>query len=225
MTDPADTRTGKPPFQTRLIDRRPLSPGTVEIDLERPDDFSFVPGQRIRLQHGDLARDYSLASGPEAPVLTLCVRLVKGGAFSKLLDTAPIKTAVSFSGPHGYFVFHPSRRPAVWVATGTGIAPFCAMCRGGRRCAAAAHGVRNAAELYYGDLLRSAAGTYAGCLSAAKAASGDLYHGRVTDYLQHRLTAGTYDFYLCGRREMVRDAILIIDDRFPGSRIYTEIFY
>jgi ferredoxin-NADP reductase len=225
MTDPADIRTGETAFQTRLIDRRPLSPGTVEIDLARPDGFSFVAGQRIRLLHGDLSRDYTLTNGPEAPVLTLCVRLVKGGAFSNLLDVAPQNAALSFSGPHGYFVFHASQRPAVWVATGTGIAPFAAMCRSGRRCTVAAHGVRNAEELYYSDLLRIAAGTYAGCLSTEPDAPGDFFHGRVTDYLQHRLTTDAYDFYLCGRREMIRDATLIIDDRFPGSRIYAEIFY
>ena len=49
--------------------------------------------------------------------------------------------------------------------------------------------------------------------------------GRVTEYLDQHLTPGTYDFYLCGRSEMIRDVTLLIDERFPGSLVYTELFY
>jgi hypothetical protein len=47
----------------------------------------------------------------------------------------------------------------------------------------------------------------------------------VTDYLQKNLAPGEYDFYLCGRREMIHDVTLLIDERFEGSLIYTEIYY
>ena len=51
------------------------------------------------------------------------------------------------------------------------------------------------------------------------------FHGRVTDYLRDKLPVTAYDFYLCGRREMIRDVTLLVDERFPGSHIYTEPFY
>ncbi len=38
------------------------------------------------------------------------------------------------------------------------------------------------------------------------------------------IPAGLF-FYLCGRSEMIRDAIRIIERRFSGSHVYTEIFF
>jgi hypothetical protein len=43
--------------------------------------------------------------------------------------------------------------------------------------------------------------------------------------MSRRLAPGRYDFYLCGRQDMIRDAIHIVDDRFGDSRIFTEAFY
>jgi ferredoxin-NADP reductase len=48
---------------------------------------------------------------------------------------------------------------------------------------------------------------------------------RVTDFLEQKLSPGSYDFYLCGRGEMVRDATHIIDRRFPGARVFSELFF
>ena len=225
MNPPQTARSETATYRTRLLERRELSPGTVEIDLERPERFSFIAGQRIRLHHDRQHRDYSLVNAPGAPVLTLCVRLVKQGFFSGFLETCPQDSALELSGPYGYFVFHGSDRPAVWVATGTGIAPFVAMCRAGAGDAAVIHGVRTAAQLYYCDLFRQSATHYTACLSASTTGEAGHFQGRVTGYIQQRLPAGAYDFYLCGRREMIRDATRIIDERFPESRIYTEIFY
>ena len=108
---------------------------------------------------------------------------------------------------------------------GTGIAPFVSMCRSGNCGATILHGVRTDRECYYADLLREKAASYVPCLSAAKREGENFFPGRVTRFLRNRLPAGVYDFYLCGRREMIAEAIGIIDERFDGSRIYTEIFY
>jgi len=51
------------------------------------------------------------------------------------------------------------------------------------------------------------------------------FAGRVTGYLADHLTSGTYDFYLCGNGEMIRDVILLVDQQFPKSLVYTETFY
>jgi hypothetical protein len=51
------------------------------------------------------------------------------------------------------------------------------------------------------------------------------YYGRVTDYLYNNLAPGRYDFYLCGRREMIRDVTICVDEIFPDSLVFTEIFY
>lgn len=210
-----------------LRERCRLSTRTIEIKLKKPSAFEFQPGQRICLVFNDVERDYSLASAPADPDLILCIRVVRGGILSSILGSAPIGTAFDFTGPHGYFTFRPSARPAVFAATGTGVAPFVSMVRTGITGYTLLHGVDTAADLYYASLLRPAARSYVPCLSEIDASSAAGYHfpGRVTDYLQKKLAPGRYDFYLSGRREMIRDVTWIVDDRFQGSRIYSEVFY
>jgi benzoate/toluate 1,2-dioxygenase reductase subunit len=152
--------------------------------------------------------------------------VVEGGALSPVLAEADLGTSFFFTGPYGYFVWLPSKRPAVFVATGTGVAPFISMARSGVRGFILIHGVRRVKELYERPLLQEAASMYVACLSLPSPGVGtDIFEGRVTHYLGKRLTPGAYDFYLSGRKDMIREATLIVDKRFPGSSVYAEPFY
>ncbi|MEJ2474129.1 MAG: FAD-binding oxidoreductase [Desulfobacterales bacterium] len=197
-------------YDTKLMERRQLSDNTFEAIFSRPAGFEFTAGQRIRLIHGGLERDYSLANAPDEAVLVICIRRVTTGRFSTLLSTIPVGTGFTFSGPHGYFVFRASARSPVFVATGTGVAPFT---------------VRQAGDCYYATLFRTKARRYVVCLSEEDPSVAGMFHGRVTDYIASQLEPDRYDFYLCGRGEMIRDVTWLVDDRFPGSMVYTEIFY
>lgn len=217
--------TGAYVYSTELLERRWISDKTFEIKLARPPGFQFEPGQRIRLIHEKIERDYSLVSAPGDSNLVLCIRHITGGAFSSILVDARIGERLRFSGPHGYFLFYPSGRPAVLIATGTGIAPFCAMACSGLKNFTLLHGVRSSDELYYASVFRVRTTHYIACLSAESRLPRGTFRGRVTGYLKKNLPVETYDFYLCGRSEMIRDAMAVIDDRFKGSFVYTEIFY
>jgi benzoate/toluate 1,2-dioxygenase reductase subunit len=218
-----DLRPG--PFATRILSRRWLSPATFELTLERPAGFDFQPGQRVRLGSGPNEREYSIAAAPGDPEVVLCIRRVAGGEVSASLSTAGIGTELRGSGPHGYFTFKPSPRPAIFVATGTGVAPFVSMARAGTKGFTLLHGVKRAEDLFYRDLLAAAARRYIACLSEAAPADPDVFAGRVTRHLERQVPPGACDFYLCGRSEMIRDVTWLIDYRFPGSRVYSEIFY
>ena len=52
----------------------------------------------------------------------------------------------------------------------------------------------------------------------------NLHRGRVSSYVRNNLSAGTYDFYLCGLRAMIYDLIHQLDAQFPGSRVYSEAY-
>ncbi len=212
-------------YTATLLKRKWLSKKTFEITLSLPPAFEFKPGQRISLSLDEHERDYSIISAPGESELTLCIRNVTGGMLSTLLSNADIGTSLSLNGPHGYFTYQPSPRSAVFVATGTGIAPFCSMARSGISGFTLLHGVRLPEDLYYGPLFQQSAKNYIPCLSEAKKLPADSFQGKVTQYLEQHLTPGAYDFYLCGRSEMIRDVTLLIDERFPGSLVYTELFY
>jgi ferredoxin-NADP reductase len=206
----------------RVLRRARLSESAFEIELERPGDFSFEAGQSIRVYVGGEGRDYSLAGSPSAQTLLLIVRRIAGGAVSPALAAAEPGSSIVFTGPHGLFTFRPSPRPSVLVATGVGIAPFLSMVRRGTTGFTMLHGARSADELFYRREIEPAAARYVPCLS--RAASPGCHSGRVTSWARDHLPAELCDFYLCGGKQMVRDMILLVDERFPGSRVYTEIF-
>jgi len=219
-------KTSVSTFSAALLKRQWLSDKSFEIILSVPQRFEFHPGQRVRLSLGELERDYSIVSAPGEPQLALCIRSVAGGKLSTLLSVAETGTSVAVSGPYGYFTYKPSPRPAVFVATGTGIAPFCSMARSGVSGFTLLHGVSLHQDLYYASQLRQSARRYIPCLTEEKnKLSPDAFQGNVTEYLQQHLTPGDYDFYLSGRSEMIRDVTLLIDTRFPESLVYTEQYY
>jgi NAD(P)H-flavin reductase len=87
------------------------------------------------------------------------------------------------------------------------------------------HGVDNSEELYYASDIQEPAKQYVACLSGDTEKKSGFFHGRVAEYIHKKLPTKAYDFYLCGRQEMIRDVTLMVDERFTGSHIYTELFY
>lgn len=223
---PRDSRASDNGHTSRIIQRQWLTKDTFTLGLERPPDFQFRAGQRIQLLMEGRTRDYSLIPGDTQAELTLLIRLVDRGVVATHLSRCPLGIPLNFAGPRGHFIYRPSPRPAILIATGTGIAPFAAMCRAGVKGFVLLHGVRDVGDLYFRDLMESAAERYTPCLSGQTGPRpSNAFAGRVTMYLQHQLPAGDYDFYLAGRGEMITDVIDIVDNRFPSSRVYSEIFF
>ena len=190
-----------------LLKRHWLSKNVFEIQLSRPAAFAFEAGQTIRFIHKSIERYYSLLSVPDDPFLALCVYHVLKGQFSPVLANAEIGTRFQFSGPHGYFTFKPSSRPAIFVASGVGIAPFVSMSRSGVTDFMLLHEVERVEDLYYQNAIQNLATNYVPCL--LEAGSSDLlpsgaFIGDAASYLIRNLQPGSYDFYLCGEREMIR---------------------
>jgi len=77
-------------------------------------------------------RSYSIASAPRATppdVFEIAVTRIPGGVTSEALHAAARGAIVEVEGPQGTFVRHAEDRihPALFVATGTGLAPIRAM--------------------------------------------------------------------------------------------------
>lgn len=104
---------------------------TMHLEFEVPEleRFDFTAGQFISMvdQHDGktITRAYSLASPPRGNNrFDLCLNRVEHGYFSNLLCDMEEGDQVRFHGPHGYFVLRNPVRDAVFIATGTGIAPM-----------------------------------------------------------------------------------------------------
>ncbi len=218
---------GAPRFRARLVDRHWLSSGILELRLTRPEGVTFIPGQFLRFAMHGYERDYTMVSAPDAETLDFCIAMVDGGRFSSDIQKADIHATFQLTGPHGHFVFQGPANPAVFVATGTGVAPFVAFCRSGVGAGLLLHGVGTLDRLIYRDILQSAWGGYVPCISRPfekMALTDNAFAGRVTDYLARQLTPGIYDFYLCGRGAMIRDATALIDQQFVDSRLFIETY-
>jgi benzoate/toluate 1,2-dioxygenase reductase subunit len=118
-------------FRASLVDRHWLAPGILEVRLGRPADVAFIPGQFLRFAMDGYDRDYTMVSAPDAGTIDFCIAIVDGGRFSGDILAADIGTAFRLTGPHGHFVFQGPVNPAVFIGTGTGVAPFVAFCRSG----------------------------------------------------------------------------------------------
>ena len=211
-----------------LLQRRWLSKNAFEIELTRPPELAFKAGQTICFIHDSMKRYYSLLSTPDDPTLALCVHHVPQGNFSPVLADARIGSTFHVSGPHGYFIFSPSERPPIFIATGTGIAPFVSFARSGVTEYTLLHQAISADELYYQSYFQKNTPKYFPCLvEAANTESGlsNVFCGKISECIRKNLRSGSYDFYLCGEREMLREVTLLVDGIYPESRVYTEVFY
>lgn len=213
---------------TELLKRQWLSENAFEIQLSRPASFAFKAGQAIRFIHRSIERFYSLLCAPDDPFLEICVYHVPEGQFSPVLADAEIGTQFEFSGPHGYFTYKPSSRQAVFVASGTGIAPFVSMSRSGVTDFTLLHEAARLEDLYYQNQFDRMTRNYVPCLletAAQDSLPAGFFRGDAASYLLKNLQPGRYDFYLCGEREMIRGVTLLVDERFAGSHVFTEVYY
>ncbi|WP_319407540.1 FAD-binding oxidoreductase [uncultured Desulfosarcina sp.] len=216
-----------PRFTASLVDRHWLAPGILELRLTRPVEIDFIPGQFMRFAMDGYERDYTLVSTPDAETIDFCVAVVDGGRFSGDILRADIGTPFQLTGPHGHFVFQGPANPAVFVATGTGVAPFVAFCRSGVNAGLLLHGVDTPDRLIYREIFQSALREYIPCISGPfenRDSVENAFSGRVTHYLEQQLTPGPYDFYLCGRGGMIRDVTALIDEQFSDSRLFIESY-
>ncbi len=215
-----------PTHTVTILHHKWLSAKAFELVLERPQGFSFRAGQKVLLEASGFRREYSLASSPDEDELVICMRFVKDGALSARLATATAGQHLQISDAYGFFVYRPGR--AVFVATGTGIAPFVAYAKSGVIGYALIHGVREAEDLYYHKILQRSVENYVPCLTAKSSLTKQppgCFAGRVTRYIANTLPKNQYDFYLCGNGSMIRDSTVIIDQMFPESRIFSETFF
>lgn len=211
-----------------LLQRRRLSDNAFEIELTRPPSFEFEAGQNIRFIHDSVERYYALISGPEDPTLALCVYHLPQGRFSPVLAAAEPGATFRITGPHGYFTFRPSERKPVFVASGTGVAPFVSMGRSGVADFEILHEVEAAEDFFYRELFQQIASSYIPCIPespAGKDSAADAFCGSAADYVKNNLPPAAYDFYLCGERNMTRAVTLLVDDQFPGSYVFKEVFF
>ncbi|HTX73890.1 MAG TPA: hypothetical protein VMC79_13750 [Rectinemataceae bacterium] len=208
-----------------VLDNREVGPGIFLLRIRRAWDFE--PGQVLGLSLDPAvpARLYSIASGIDEDFYEILYNRVQGGLLTPRLATLVRGETVTVSPPSG--TFRGSAGPALWIATGTGIAPFVSMARS--RLAEdklLLHGARGPEYFYqieyFSALLQE---RYVACCS--RRGTGFGFQGRVSDWIASRESfPQDRPCLLCGSAEMVvgvRD--LLLGKGLPFSSISGEIYF
>jgi ferredoxin-NADP reductase len=120
-------------MQARLIESVELGPDLRHFVFEADTDrLDFLPGQFVSFSDSiggkEITRAYSLASPPNGTNrFELCLNRVPEGIFSRRLFAMQPGETVAMRQPLGMFVLRQPARDSLFVATGTGIAPFRSM--------------------------------------------------------------------------------------------------
>lgn len=128
------------PFQTfaaRLARSIGLSELTKHLEFEMTGipRFGFVAGQWLSFKTNkpdgeEITRAYSIASPPsDDNRFALCLNRVQDGFMSNFLCDMKEGDEIGCQGPFGDFILRPPLRDTIFIATGTGIAPFRSMLR------------------------------------------------------------------------------------------------
>ncbi|WP_435101947.1 FAD-binding oxidoreductase [Halarchaeum sp. P4] len=101
-------------------------PMVVDISFRIEEEFDYLAGQYVGLKYDGISRAYSLASAPTEDEADICVRRVPGGRLSpRLCEDVEPGDEVTVRGPYGDLTLDkPSTHDLVFLATGTGVAPF-----------------------------------------------------------------------------------------------------
>ena len=210
----------------KIEEIRKLTEDTFSIRMSK-GRFEFKAGQHISLgiYGGHQSREYSIYNGEQDEYLEVLVKEVKDGYFSPKLSNLKPGSLLEVNGPFGKFRMDEKKvngHQFVFIASGTGIAPFRSMIRTYPGLDyRLIHGVRYGYEAYDKDEYDPK--RFVLCTTGDK--TGHV-HGRLTKYLKK----GTFDkdtqFYLCGNSNMIFDALEILKKKgFDRDQMHCEVYF
>lgn len=190
-------------------------------------NFQFKAGQviGIAMEPYGPRRLYSICSGEQEEELHILYKVVEEGYLTPQLSDLEAGDVIWITQPSGEFTG--DHEPAVWIATGTGIAPFYSMFKSGfAEQKTLILGNRYLEQFHFFEEFASLLGeNYIRCCSAES--DEGIYPGRVTQFLEEQAGLDPkLKYYLCGSAEMVVEARdILISKGIPFDRIISEIYF
>jgi len=207
-----------------VLENTMIAPYAYLLKFKR--NFKFIAGQVVGLGISKEIepRLYSIASGEDNEFVEILYTEKPDGKLTPMLSLLKVGDKIMVTEPFGNYTNY-SESP-IWIATGTGIAPFISMLKTGKGGKAVlVHGVRTPEYFYFAEFLKEKLGNnYIQCCSSCKQEA--YFNGRVTHYLKNQTLNPNKKYYLCGVAEMVvetRD--LLISKGVPFNNIVAEIYF
>ncbi|MGA8313035.1 MAG: FAD-dependent oxidoreductase [Terriglobales bacterium] len=212
-------------FTTHLVRTQALSAFTKHLDFEVKGipRFGFVAGQWLSFKTNkpdgeEITRAYSIASPPgEDNRFALCLNRVQDGFMSNFLCDIKEGDEIRCQGPFGDFILRPPLRDTIFIATGTGIAPFRSMlhwllaeeARHQGKNLWLVFGNRTEEDIYYHDEFLTLAAKHANFHYLPTLSRADAAWQGLRGYVQEHVTGivqGRTDMhaYICGLDKMIK---------------------
>ena len=226
-------------MEARLIESREIAPGVRHFGFEAlgVERLEFVPGQFTSftdmIEGKEITRAYSFASAPSGTNrFELCLNRVEPGHLSPRLFDMKAGDRIEMRQPLGTFVLRQPPRDSIFIATGTGIAPFRSILQAHLKASSPAFtllfGVRYKSHLLYREEFEEMAQRYPNfrfwpTLTRPDAGWKGL-KGRVQAHLAEAIgERRDLDFYLCGLKEMVDNVRSVLKSQgFDRKQIFYE---
>jgi benzoate/toluate 1,2-dioxygenase reductase subunit len=188
----------------------------LELDVEATAPV-FLPGQYVNIdvpgsgQH----RSYSFSSAPGESKISFLIKKIPGGVMSRWLESAQAGNKVELTGPLGSFYLRAVERPLLFLAGGTGLAPFLSMLEVLARASSQQkvhliYGVTRDLDLVQVDAIDAYVAKLPNFTYSTVVADTESTHPRKGWVTQHMpaeaVNDGDVDVYLCGPPPMV-DAV------------------
>lgn len=241
------------PYNGRISRWEEISPGLAIVAVKAIEEpFPFEPGQYATLglmgtlmgTEKLIQRPMSISSSADdLSEYEFFIRHVESGAFTPLLWERSVGDLINIKGPKGKFLLQDDGRRALFVASGTGLAPFISMIetlrgRGQTRDVVLLHGVSHDYDLAWRQQLTELeAGDgfplrYVGTVSRPQqcpewtGSTGRVEAITESQMDEHGLTPETTTIYLCGNPEMVSAVEDIATQRgFPPEQVRKELYW
>jgi benzoate/toluate 1,2-dioxygenase reductase component len=226
-------------FQAQLsgVDRLSDTAIAFSLKVDPAAKLSYLPGQyaNLAVPGTDQKRSYSFSSPPGSHEVSFLVRNIPAGRMSTFLrERAELGVQLEFTGPAGTFYLRDINRPVLFLAGGTGLAPFLSMLgkvakEGSEHPIHMVYGVTNDPDLVGVEQLEAFTKqipnfTFSCCIADESGAYPN--KGYVTRYIEPKhLNGGEVDVYLCGPPPMV-EAVRkwLADQGVAPANFYYEKF-
>ncbi|WP_343486926.1 ferredoxin--NADP reductase [Allomuricauda sp. d1] len=238
-------------YALKVDEIKRLTPNSVSISFEVPNDlkeiFSFKAGQYITIKHGiegqELRRSYSISTPPSSKKITVGVKKMPNGTFSKYANESIQEGDVlQVMPPEGRFVFEPNSaaKNIIAFAAGSGITPIMSIAHTvleshSENTFVLVFGNQSLEETMYRQELIELSKKYNGRFflqsiysrqTEENALFGRIETSTVNFILKNKFKDTSFDaFYLCGPEAMI-DAVktTLLQNDVAEDKIHFELF-